>query len=80
MPNDDLQRPAPPADATSNTQSDAPSDDTSGLTPRAISERMDAIRPDGGHRGQEGAGGSGKDAELQSVAQSRSDRAAGSSS
>ncbi len=31
-------------------------------------------------RGQEGAGGSGDDASLQSVAESRSDRAAGKSS
>ncbi len=32
------------------------------------------------HHGQSGHGGSGKDAELQSVGQSQSDRAAGSSS
>lgn len=37
-------------------------------------------RPADLQRGQAGAGGSGDDAELQSVAQSRSDRAAGTSS
>lgn len=74
MLNDD-QAPTQQADRMpDNPESDSLS------TPREISERMDAIKPGGSHRGQEGAGGSGKDAELQSVAQSRSDRAAGSSS